>query len=231
MTRLLPIRAALFDLDGTLVESGPEIADAVNDTLRDFALVPIDNRTIEGWVGHGAVDLLTSVLSHALPCERSAVVQWPAYNEAMAVFRQHYAAQTGTRNRLYDGVTACLDRLRAADIAMAVVTNKDTAFAEKALEANGLSDFFAVRVCGDTLPSRKPDPSGVVRVLSALGVRASDAVFIGDSHVDVETARNAGLPVWAFSGGYNRGVPIREAAPDAVFDHWSEVVPLAGLDR
>jgi len=198
MTRLLPIRAALFDLDGTLVESGPEIADAVNDTLRDFALVPIDNRTIEGWVGHGAVDLLTSVLSHALPCERSAVVQWPAYNEAMAVFRQHYAAQTGTRNRLYDGVTACLDRLRAADIAMAVVTNKDTAFAEKALEANGLSDFFAV---------------------------------IGDSHVDVETARNAGLPVWAFSGGYNRGVPIREAAPDAVFDHWSEVVPLAGLDR
>jgi len=68
------------------------------------------------------------------------------------------------------------------------------------------------------------------QVLSSLGVRVSDAVFIGDSHVDVETARNAGLTVWAFSGGYNRGQPICEAAPDAVFDHWSEVVRLAGLD-
>ncbi|MEM7376483.1 MAG: HAD-IA family hydrolase [Pseudomonadota bacterium] len=222
-------KAVLCDLDGTLVDTASEIASAVNDTLLERGLPALEPERIALWVGHGARDLITSVMAHVHGCDASAVTALPDVEPTLGRFRVHYAVRTGTTGTLYDGVRACLTQVSDAGLAMAVVTNKDTAFARKSLAANGILDTFAALVCGDTLDTRKPDPAGVQTVLAQLDCRPSDALFIGDSTVDVETARRAGVRVIAFSRGYNRGEPIERARPDAVFEHWRDVPALIGL--
>ncbi|MEM9602821.1 MAG: phosphoglycolate phosphatase [Pseudomonadota bacterium] len=229
MVRPTRPKAVLCDLDGTLVDTASEIAAAVNDTLLNGGLPALESDRIARWVGHGARDLMRSVMAYVHD-ESAAEAQVRAGFEAtLDRFRRHYAERTGTTGELYEGVRACLSQCAATGLALAVVTNKDTAFARKSLAANGILDGFAALVCGDTLDTLKPDPAGVHAVLTQLGCAPSEAVFIGDSSVDVETARRAGVRVLAFSRGYNRGEPIERAQPDAVFDHWSEVPGLLGL--
>lgn len=225
----MKLKAVLCDLDGTLVDTAPEIADAVNDTLLELKLPTLSQSRITSWVGRGAQDLLISVLSHVLAVARSDAETWPHFDAAMRVFRRHYEHRTGTRCVVFDGVRTSVEAFRRAGVALAIVTNKDTVFARKSLEANGILDCFEVMVCGDSHASRKPDPTGTLAVLDQLKCDRDEAIFVGDSAVDVETARRAGLRVLAFSRGYNGGEPIASANPDAVFDHWNRVTELAGL--
>ena len=206
----------LFDLDGTLVETAAELTDAVNDTLADFGVSPVDQGRIERWIGHGTRALLLQALAlrRSEPLE---VVRGDERLDAMvARFGEHYQRRCGTRSRLYPSVAETLHRLRADRVRMAVLTNKETRFTHAVLEAHGLTPLFDRVICGDTFPTKKHDPVGVLACLTQFGVPASRTLLVGDSSIDVATARQAGIAVWALPYGYNLGQPIEDSEPDRV---------------
>ncbi len=223
-----PLAAVLFDLDGTLVATGPEIADAINDTLLALGLERIDDNTIANWVGHGSAELLKSALGHALQMDREATMAWPRHTEATTLLRGFYEERTGTRSHLYDGVVETLQKLKSSGIKLGVCTNKDTVYALKVLRVNDLEGYFDVITCGDTYKTKKPDPSGLLKSIDTLGVNLDTTLFVGDSSVDVATARNAGVPVWAFDFGYNMGADIKESHPDRLCSHFADLQALIG---
>lgn len=218
------VKAVLFDLDGTLIETAPEIADAVNDALAAVELAPIGLPLVRQWIGHGTASLLRSALAHRLELGIGAVLAWPRYGDATKAFDAAYEARCGTRSHLYDGVRETLASLRTQGIRIGVVTNKEGRFTQRVLQAHRLHSAFDVIVSGDTLASKKPDPAGVDYALAAMAVRAQDALFVGDSSIDVQTARNAGLPVWVLPYGYNMGQPIARSQPDRVLMAFSQVL-------
>jgi len=206
----------MFDLDGTLVETAPEICDAVNDTLHHFALAPVAQQQVNDWIGHGTHSLLIQALASSQGITEAAVRASATLADIAAVFKTHYALRCGTRSQLYADVVQTLERLRQRGAHLAVVTNKESAYTQTVLDAHLLTPFFGAVICGDTLPTKKPAPEGVLACLAQFGVEASDALFVGDSSIDVATARNAGVPVWALPYGYNMGQPIAACAPDRI---------------
>ncbi|MDH4478410.1 MAG: phosphoglycolate phosphatase [Rhodoferax sp.] len=209
-------RLVMFDLDGTLVETAPEICDAVNDTLSHFALAPVAQQQVNDWIGHGTHTLLVQALAFSQGQTEAAVRASDGLADIAAVFKTHYAQRCGTRSHPYPDVVDTLARLRQRGAHLAVVTNKESAYTQTVLDAHGLTAYFDAIVCGDTLPTKKPAPEGVLSCLAQFAVAASDALFVGDSSIDVATARNAGVPVWVVPYGYNMGQQIAASAPDRI---------------
>lgn len=206
----------MFDLDGTLVETAPEICDAVNDTLRRFDWPDVAQQQVNDWIGHGTRELLIQALAFT-SMTRVAVVRASERLPLIAAeFDIHYQARCGTRSRLYPQVRETLTALRAQGVKLAVVTNKEGRFTETVLNVHGMRSLLDGVVSGDTLPTKKPDPAGIAHCLAKFGVPAHRALFVGDSSIDVATARNAGVAVWALPYGYNMGQPIESCAPDRV---------------
>lgn len=212
----LPFDLILFDLDGTLLETAPEISDAVNDTLKHFDLPAVTQTQVERWIGHGTRELLIQAVASSSQSDPEAVRHGAGFGQLTASFDGHYLQRCGTRSRPYPGAIETLDTLRASGVTACIVTNKEAAYTHRLLESHRLSARFARVVSGDTLPTKKPDPAGVHHCLKTCGVAAHRALFVGDSSIDVATARNAGLAVWAFSHGYNMGHPIADSHPDRV---------------
>lgn len=211
--------AVLFDLDGTLIETVPEIARAVNLTLGDFDRAPIELTQIRDWIGHGTGWLM----EQAWAVEPSRTTNSPAWDVVMSRFVARYFETAGTESHLYEGVADTLARLERDGIGCCIVTNKETRFTERVLEAHGLSLAFDCVISGDTLPTKKPDPAGIDECLRACGVSKDQALFVGDSLTDVRTARAAGIPVWAVPYGYNHGQPIETTEPDRVIPNITHV--------
>ena len=209
-------RLVMFDLDGTLVETAPEICDAVNDTLSHFALAPVAQQQVNDWIGHGTYNLLVQALAFSQGHTEAAVRASDALAGIAAVFKTHYAQRCGTRSHPYADVVQTLERLRQRGVHLAVVTNKESAYTQTVLDAHALTPFFGAVICGDTFATKKPAPEGVLACLAQFGVVAADALFVGDSSIDVATARNAGVPVWVVPYGYNMGQPIAASAPDRI---------------
>lgn len=206
----------MFDLDGTLVETAPEIMDATNDTLRHFELAEVTQAQINAWIGHGTRELLISALAYVQQRGVEAVradTLLPAY---LAEFDIHYQNRCGTRSHLYPQVRETLVALHAQGVKLAVVTNKDGRFTTAVLNAHQLMPLLHRVVSGDTMPIKKPNPAGIQSCLDQFGVAPERALFVGDSSIDVATARNAGVTVWALPYGYNMGQPIEACAPDRV---------------
>jgi phosphoglycolate phosphatase len=204
------------DLDGTLVETAPEIADAVNDTLTHLGHPPAEQSLIEGWIGHGTGELLIQALAWSRACSAEQVRQGADLAGIRRVFNQHYRSRCGTRSRLYPDVRDTLNDLRARGCRLALVTNKEWQYTDIVLRAHALPALFHQVVAGDSLPSKKPDPAGVLACLEAWGLRPDQALFVGDSSIDAATARNAGMAVWLLPYGYNMGQPIDQCRPDRV---------------
>ena len=141
-----------------------------------------------------------------------------------AEFDIHYQARCGTRSHLYPQVRETLTALRAQGVKLAVVTNKEGRFTQTVLNVHTLSPLLDSVVSGDTLPTKKPDPAGIAHCLAQFGVPAHRALFVGDSSIDVATARNAGVAVWTLPYGYNMGQPIESCAPDRVIADCSELL-------
>lgn len=206
----------MFDLDGTLVETAPEIMDATNDTLRHFELAEVTQAQINVWIGHGTRELLISALAYVQQRGVEAVradALLPAY---LAEFDIHYQKRCGTRSHLYPQVRETLVALHAQGVKLAVVTNKDGRFTTIVLNAHQLMPLLHRVVSGDTMPIKKPNPAGIQSCLEQFGVAPERALFVGDSSIDVATARNAGVTVWALPYGYNMGQPIEACGPDRV---------------
>lgn len=209
-------QAVLFDLDGTLIETGPEIADATNDTLRQFGLPEVNEAQVFGWIGHGTHELLIQALAWAGQTTTAVVRSSDSLKLISAEFITHYQQRCGTRSRLYPQVRETLTSLKAQGVKLAVVTNKESRYTQVVLDAHGLTPLLDRVISGDSLPTKKPDPAGVQTCLNEWGIATEHALFVGDSSIDVATARNAGLTVWALPYGYNMGEPIEACQPDRV---------------
>jgi len=213
----------LFDLDGTLVETAPEILDAVNDTLRRFDLPQVTLQQVSDWIGHGTRELLVQALSLVTGSNLQAVRQSRLLAELVAVYDCFYTQRCGTHSQLYPRVRESLQRLREQGVRLALVTNKEARYTQVVLDVHQLEAMFERVICGDTLATKKPDPSGVAQCLTQLGVTASRTLFVGDSSIDAATARNAGVAVWLLPYGYNMGQPIEACRPDRVIRDFSEL--------
>ena len=210
------IRCVMFDFDGTLVDTAPEMADAVNDTLRRLGRPEVSEAEVRGWVGHGARETLVKALTPAGVGATAVATQWP-------LFTQDYLARCGTRSQPYPGVVPMLQRLRDAGLSLALLTNKESAFAHRVLVKHDLSGYFDAIVAGDTLPVKKPHPDVMRHALESLGAAAEDTLYIGDSAVDVHTARAAGVEVWLVRHGYAEELLEGTDAPDRWIDDFEQL--------
>lgn len=219
-----PYLLILFDLDGTLVETAPEIADAVNDTLRRFDLPEVTQQQVSDWIGHGTRELLIQALAFSGGVDGATVRASDTLPMIAAEFDLNYQRRCGTRSRLYPQVRETLIALRERGVKLAVVTNKEGRYTATVLAAHQLAPMLDRVISGDTLPTKKPDPAGIESCIKAFGVPPHRVLFVGDSSIDVATARNAGIDVWALPYGYNRGQPIEASAPDRVIADCSELL-------
>ncbi|KQP14995.1 phosphoglycolate phosphatase [Pseudorhodoferax sp. Leaf267] len=215
---MTPFELVLFDLDGTLIDTAPEIADAVNDTLARFDLPHVSVARVARWIGHGTHELLVQALAAQGETGAGIVRGSDSLRLASLEFDRFYLARCGTRSTLYPQVRETLAALRGRGVALALVTNKEARFARRLLAAHGLDQAFDRLVGGDSLPTKKPDPAGVQACLAQFGVNPERALFVGDSAIDVATARAAGIAVWAVPYGYNQGQAIAASAPDRLID-------------
>jgi phosphoglycolate phosphatase len=211
------IQALSFDLDGTLVDTAPEIAEAVNRLLAEFHLPLLSEALITRQIGAGIEVLLERVVDELRFVDPVAIARIP-FARLMQRLRVHYDATAGARVCAYPGAAGALAALKSNGVRLACLTNKDSRYAERVLRNNGLDEFFELLVGGDSLPVRKPDAGAVRHVLETFGVAAEQFAHVGDSVTDVAAARNAGVAAWVLPHGYNSGVPIRLAKPDRIFD-------------
>ncbi|MGZ5274765.1 MAG: HAD-IA family hydrolase [Caldimonas sp.] len=209
-----------FDLDGTLADTAGEIAEAANRTLEEAGLPSQTLAAITLRIGAGTRELMLGLLDDIVAgTGRQALDR----EGVLRRFSVHYAAAVGTSCRPYPHAVAALERLRAAGLRLACVTNKEERYSVGVLAACGLGDFFDLLVGGDTLAVKKPDAGVLGHVIGALGATRAATAHVGDSRIDVESARNAGVAAWAVPYGYNRGEPIENAHPDRLFRDLGEV--------
>lgn len=204
----------LFDLDGTLLDTAGELADAVNDTLTDLGQRPVTEAQVREWIGNGTRELLVCALADACGQPREALRDSEALARAAAIFDPHYEKRCGNRSQPYPHAAQVLRQLRARGLQLAVVTNKDSRFTRPLLAHHQLAPLLDQVVCGDDVARKKPAPDGILLCLASFRVAPGRALFVGDSAIDVASARNAGVAVWAVEGGYNQGQPIALSEPD-----------------
>ena len=212
----------LIDVDGTLVDSVPDLAYCVDEMMTVLGREPHGEVRVRDWVGNGVERLVRRALVGALRGEPDDA----DFERAYPIFLELYAENTSRRSCLYPGVREGLDRLKAAKYRLGCVTNKAARFTEPLLKDLGIYDDFSIVISGDTLTKKKPDPAPLLHAAKLLGCQPADAMMIGDSVSDVAAARAAGFQIVCMSYGYNHGVDIREAAPDAVIDTLTEIMPL-----
>ncbi|MFA7437273.1 phosphoglycolate phosphatase [Castellaniella sp.] len=209
----MPLNAVHFDLDGTLLDTLPDIAAAINAMRQDFGEPPLAQDTIAVHVGKGSDTLVARILGlggrHPGPLQQA---------RALDRYLAHYARLNGREARLYPGVVAGLRLFRDHGCAMAVVTNKPTAFTHPLLEQFELLDYFDAIVCGDTCATKKPDPAPLLHACTLLNEPAENTLFIGDSINDALAAQAAGMRMLALPYGYNEGRSAHTLPADAVVD-------------
>lgn len=214
----------MFDLDGTLLETAPELADAVNQTLATLDLESVDPSAVRNWIGNGVQAMLVQALARSSGQSVEAVRGSDLLTRATVLFEPLYAALCGSNSWPYAHVGELLHHWHSRGTRLAVVTNKDSQFTLLLLERHGLTPWFHRVISGDTMERKKPAPDGILDCLSHFDVDRSRALFIGDSSIDVATARNAGVVVWVRADGYNQGESIADSHPDRVFDDYASLL-------
>lgn len=212
----------LIDVDGTLVDSVPDLAFCVDAMMTGLGRAPRGEAQVRDWVGNGVERLVRRALVGALEGEPGAA----DFERAYPLFLSLYAENTSKRSCLYPGVRAGLDKLKSANYQLGCVTNKAAMFTEPLLKDLGVYDDFSIVISGDTLPKKKPDPMPLLHAAGFFGCTPAQSLMIGDSVSDVAAARAAGFQIVCMSYGYNHGVDIRDAKPDAVIDSLLDICPL-----
>ena len=211
--------AVVFDLDGTLVDSAPDLAAAVDAMLDDLGCAGLAHGRIEALIG-GGVDRL---VARALVESGCAAADGDTQARAMQSFARHYSEHLFDRSRLYPGVVEGLDALAALGIGIGIATNKDSVFTRPLLAAAGLGERFAVVLCADRKEDRKPAPTLLVAAAQSFGLPVERMLYVGDSAADAAAARAAGCPVALVEYGYHGGRAPREACPDWLVTSIAEI--------
>lgn len=196
-----PARAVLFDLDGTLLDTIEDLAEAANRMLEEMRRPPRSRAEIHRFVGKGLARLVQRCLGE------DGLDPFLA-EQAQDVFRRHYRVINGRHARIYLDVVETLTAMAGRGLKLACVTNKPTEFTQALLTHTDLARYFQAVICGDTLAVRKPDPAVLIHACSKLGVPPVQALMIGDSENDAKAARAAGIPVLLVTYGYSEGIPV-----------------------
>jgi len=213
---------ALIDLDGTLVDSVPDLALCVDQMMERLGREPRGETMVRTWIGNGVPVLVRRALVGAVDGEADAA----DYEQALKIFLELYEKNVCVDSRPYDGVIEGLELLQQAGCRLGCVTNKAARFTEPLLDKLGLSRYFEIIVSGDTLDKKKPDPAPLLYAAEQLGIRPEDSLMVGDSMHDVDAGRAANFQVACVSYGYNHGHDIRASNPDAVVDSLTELLSL-----
>jgi phosphoglycolate phosphatase len=214
---LKPYPGYLFDLDGTLVDTAPDLNAALCFALTRHGCQPADAALTRHWIGHGAQAMVEQALSHQNQPLDDA-------QQVLNAFLDYYQDHAADLSLPYPGVLDALGALQKRGALLGVVTNKRTTFSVAILAALGMRDHFDVVVCGDTCAVPKPAADPALHACQELGLAPSDALFVGDSETDVLCARAAGCPVVCVRDGYNQGVAAEKLGADAVIESFSDLV-------
>lgn|SRR5690625_988493 len=221
------VRAVLFDLDGTLVDSVPDLATAVDAMLVEMRREAVGEAQVRQWVGNGAQRLVKRALTGEMQAEPEAAL----FETALSRFLDHYARHLTDRSRLYDGAREALASLRAQGLLLGLVTNKPERFIAPLLSSLAIEADFSVVVGGDTLAQKKPHPAPLLHAAQQLKVEPEAVLMVGDSRNDVLAARHAGMRVLCVPYGYNHGEDIQAAAPDALVANLRDIAELLKSDK
>lgn len=208
----LPIRAVMIDLDGTLIDTAPDLADAASAMLKDLGRPLLGQDEIKTYIGNGVSRLVKRCLTRDLHAEPDAELN----ARALALYQKHYGAHVSRKSQPFPGVIEGLQRFQHMGLKLACVTNKAEQFTQPLLHDTGLLSYFDIVVSGDSLPRRKPDPLPLLHAAQVFGIEPAEMLLIGDSLNDTQAARAAGCPVFCVPYGYNRGRPVDELDLDAV---------------
>lgn len=213
---MYPYPLVIFDLDGTLVDSVGDLAEALNLTLQQWQLAPVAEDVVRSWVGEGARALLATALQQA---GSSAPL-----DALMPDFMRHYHDCLLHQPRLYAGVEQTLEGLRRQDCILAICSNKPSRFIAPLLRHLGIVDYFSALLGGDSLPERKPDARPLLFLAEQLGQRPPDCLMVGDSATDAAAAHAAAMPLAMVRYGYLRGFDVDAAGAVAVLDDLRELL-------
>lgn len=217
-----PVSLVMFDLDGTLVDSVPDLAWCADRTLEDLGLPLVGEDKTRDYVGNGIYVLVKRILTQQLDGEPEPAL----YDKALPIFWEYYRNNVSQFSQLYDGVQEALDALKAQGIKLACVTNKAEEFTKTLLAHLNIDTYFEVMVGGDTLEKKKPDPMPLLHIAKTAGVSIENSLMVGDSRHDIAAARAANMRVVAVPYGYNHGDDIAESNPDAIVQSLAELPAL-----
>lgn len=228
-------QAVLFDLDGTLIDSVPDLTAAIDEMLESIGKAPAGEVKVNRWVGNGAAALVKRALADRDDGDRddgdalhNARYSNEAYSSAYSVFERAYAQRLTQATGLYDGVLSVLSALISADIKLGLITNKPRQFTLPLLKALDIDHYFSDVLCGDDLEFKKPHPLPVLTALKNLSVSAQQAIMVGDSISDIKSATAAGVKTVAVTYGYNHGIPITDVRNDCqanvYIDHIKQLI-------
>jgi phosphoglycolate phosphatase len=211
-----PIRGLVFDLDGTLVDTAPDLHHATNHALSLIDRPPVSMAQLRSFVGHGAMNLIERGIAATGPAADAATLK-----RLHSAFLDYYADNIAVSSALFEGLSTVLERARSRGLKLGVCTNKVERLSLKLLAELGQGHLFEAVVGGDTLPVMKPDPAPYVEVARRLGLAPQSTLMFGDSETDIRTAQNVGAPVIAVSFGYTPA-HVSTYNPDHVIDHYDE---------
>jgi len=210
----IAVKAVVIDLDGTLLDTAPDLAEAANRMLVELRLPLVTESVLKTYIGNGVGRLIKRVLTRDMDAEPGDAL----FAKALPVYERHYADVVSKSSRPYPGVMDGLNAIKQAGYRMACITNKAQRFTLPLLRDTGLHDYFELIISGDTLPKKKPDPLPLLHACEKFDVVPGEMLLIGDSLNDTQAARAAGCYVFCVPYGYNRGRDVSELDLDAVVD-------------
>ncbi|MGE9552452.1 phosphoglycolate phosphatase [Erwinia amylovora] len=225
MAHFTEVRGLAFDLDGTLIDSAPGLASAVDAALAALNLPAAGVERVSTWIGNGADVLIERALKWALGHQPSD----DRVRDARVLLDKHYAISVESGSKLFPEVKEGLAALAATGVPMAIVTNKPTPFVEPLLTSLGIAQYFSLIIGGDDVVAKKPHPAPLFLVLGKFGLLPGELVFVGDSRNDIMASQAAGCPSVGMTYGYNYGEPIATSNPTLVLDHFNDLLPALGL--
>jgi phosphoglycolate phosphatase len=223
----IDVKAVAFDLDGTLVETLPDLHEAANRMLADVGRPAASEETVRAYIGDGVDRLVKRLLTSSIDGEPDA----DAFAKAADNFRAHYARILTRASHPFPGAVEMLDLLRARGFKLACVTNKPARFTEPLLQALGLSRRLDLVLSGDSLAAKKPDPLPLVHTATTFGIAPAHLLMVGDSQVDTGAARAAGCPVFCVPFGYRGGLAVQDLDCDAIVPALGRVSELIRIPR